>query len=162
MRLLRRAAPTPLDELVRLVGQGDPAALAALRADLPARTVTALRRLLPSAPPSALGVVSAARAAAAAGGPGLRPLAELLLEGDLRTPAAVGELLGVHEETILAATARRSACRAWSLLSGAEGLTEAEHEAGQAHAARCRPCAAVLDGERTPYAGGTAGALTGA
>ena len=101
-------------------------------------------------------MVAAARAAA--GGPLLRPLAELLLEADLRSPACVAELLGVPEDAVLAATARRSACRAWSLLSGAEGLTEAEREAGRTHGARCRPCAAVLDGERTARAGGTAGA----
>lgn len=146
MRLLRRAAPVALGDLVHRAREGDAVALAVLRADLPSRTVAALRRLVPATDGSALAVVTAARA------PGIDPgpLVDLLMEGDVRTTAAVGELLGLPEQDVLTMARRRPACRGWSLLTGTEALTEQERIAGRAHAARCRPCSAALDGERVP------------
>lgn len=148
MRLLRRSSP--LDDLVPRAAAGDDDALAVLRADLSARTLADLRRLVPAADGSPVAVVAAARAVARDGAAGLGAVVDLLLEADVRTAAVVGELLGLPEEAVLALAGRRPACRAWSLLTGARGLTEQEREAGRAHAAGCRPCSAVLDGERVP------------
>ena len=147
MRLLRRTGSEGPAELLHAARAGDAAALAVLRADLPPRTLAALRRLLPAAGPTPRAVVAAAREAAASGSAALGGVVDLLMAGDVRTAAAVGELLGLSEAQVLDRSDRRAGCSGWTLLTGGAGLTDPEREAGRVHATRCRACAAVLDGE---------------